>query len=191
MLAVAVAAVVTVHNWSTIKTRVTAEPSAWHAIIHGEIDNVPDGSIGARLRLWELAVDKWLERPVFGWGPQSSNELIKQSNDPHIQSFSHFHNTYYEFVVELGLVGAALLVIGAIRIGRTLIEAWRRHIMPLDYALYAIGGIGLLMISSLSDFIVWATTWKLHFGMLTAIVYGYHYRLAAGRAPAHRAPIHP
>jgi hypothetical protein len=93
-------------------------------------------------------------------------------------------------VVELGLVGAALLVIGAIRIGRTLIEAWRRHIMPLDYALYAIGGIGLLMISSLSDFIVWATTWKLHFGMLTAIVYGYHYRLAAGRAPAHRAPIH-
>jgi O-antigen ligase len=178
------------YNWKTIENRLFAEPIAWQALFDGDLDHMPaTGSIGARFKLWELAVEKWRDRPVFGWGPSASANLIRHSNEQELSHLVHFHSTYLEILVGLGLVGAGLFLAVGTLLGKILYHAWRSNMMPLDYALFALGASGLLLISAASDHLVWTAAWKPHFGLMTAVIYGYRYRLLHTRLPA--GPITP
>jgi O-antigen ligase len=121
----------------------------------------------------KYGVEKWSERPLFGWGPNASLGLIRQAEKPQLHILGHFHNTYIEVVLQLGILGAAFFVWLNLRLAKTMMLALRSRQMSRDYALFVIGAAGLFMISAVSDFGVPKRAWAFSVGLLAAIVYGY------------------
>lgn len=69
-----------------------------------------------RLRFWAWAWHRWLERPIFGFGPGSW-----LPNAPCWElCLTHAHNEFLEFLTEYGLFGAALLAPSLARFARGL-----------------------------------------------------------------------
>jgi O-antigen ligase len=90
----------------TVVHRMTGESETWKAIVEGPIEAVPQTSIGTRVHLYHLAVERWLERPMFGWGVGSHRMLLREENLDY--NPSHFHNVFLEMLVRFGLVGTAI-----------------------------------------------------------------------------------
>jgi len=67
-----------------------------------------DNSTRFRLLMWQEALLRIEEKPVFGWGAGSSSMLILTS-DVVGHHFRHFHNLYLQILAELGIVGMLLI----------------------------------------------------------------------------------
>jgi exopolysaccharide production protein ExoQ len=101
-----------------------------------------DPSLSGRTDLWEVAIEKVVERPLFGYGYQSFwvdtgeanyvwNAIAKLQGD---YKPPHAHNGFINISLDLGLVGLILflLVIGItyaqsiayVRSGKTKLELW-------------------------------------------------------------------
>lgn len=75
-----------------------------------------DGTLTGRTYLWELGLRVWTERPFFGWG---FNGYFGSSESDAIRSYigryrnydiPHFHQSYIQTAVDLGVIGLTLLV---------------------------------------------------------------------------------
>lgn len=111
--------------------------------------HVTDEATYARLQLWELARDKWLERPVFGWGPGSARHLIRQAPDPRVNVYKHFHNLYLHVLVTLGLAGAALATAAAALLACAAWRSLRSRRMPPEFGIFLLGYLLLFLVASL------------------------------------------
>ena len=76
-------------------------------------------SLFERLRLIAEGFDKWKQSPIFGHGWGSTSYIVNQISLPPgtgdlIQVHPHFHNTFIQLIVELGVFGWAisLLIFG-------------------------------------------------------------------------------
>lgn len=107
---------------NVIVNRVDQEQAALSQWVAGKTD-VPDTSVGYRVRMWEAAYHAVLERPLWGYGPGSSPEIIKAETG--LDDFPHFHNLYLQTVVEGGVVGLAGAVLVYVFMLRALYRAWR------------------------------------------------------------------
>ncbi|MCR5689222.1 MAG: O-antigen ligase family protein, partial [Clostridiales bacterium] len=75
------------------------------------------GELSGRPAIWRYGLEKFLEKPVFGWGPQTLAGTI--STPGGVESVSHFHNIAVQALVSVGAVGAVLLaVLFALRVIR-------------------------------------------------------------------------
>jgi len=68
----------------------------------------------ARIEYWHFLVERWLERPIFGWGPQMASRMPFRDADSELYGTMtgappYPHNVFIEVWAELGLVGAAVL----------------------------------------------------------------------------------
>ncbi|WP_028873898.1 O-antigen ligase family protein [Tepidiphilus margaritifer] len=92
-------------------------------------------SSGARIAMWRAARDWIAERPMFGWGVFSAENLIDADErfTPIFKEwFGHLHNSYIEALVATGIVGLVgmLSIVGLI--GRSVYVAWQEGAMPRD-----------------------------------------------------------
>lgn len=79
-----------------------------------------DRTLTGRTDLWEIAVDEIAERPLLGTGAKGywryyDSSLVRQIFIDHYKTVGnvfHFHNSWLELSVNLGLVGAALAALG-------------------------------------------------------------------------------
>lgn len=86
-------------------------------------------SIGTRLVIWREALRRWQDRPVFGHGPGSTEDLLDEVEREYpIHAVSNFHSTYLELLVRLGAVGAlfflAHLALCAASFGKGVRDGW-------------------------------------------------------------------
>ena len=112
------------HNIATIINRVNSEqimakPEISKQQILGQ-EVLLTTSVGYRKILWEIGWRKAQERWLFGWGPGTTEALLKQEHNPLFsQSVTlqngtvetlhlyHLHNLYLEFLVRFGRSGRA------------------------------------------------------------------------------------
>ena len=111
-----------VSNFTGIGQRIESEQSTLSLILSGQIDNMPDTSIGIRISLWNAAFDWFKERPLLGSDYGVSKELI--ANSDKTSSFIkanifHLHNSFVDMVIFYGLLGLTV-------IGLTLTCVFRR-----------------------------------------------------------------
>ena len=167
-------------NADRIKARVGAERGVYSSVLQGEQAELPRTSLGFRVNVQKFAVDKWLERPLLGWGTGTVEHLLAHSNQQQllhpshkggVDWMDHFHNTYLEILVRFGLVGAALLTAGLVLLLRAVLRAWQGGLIPQDYFLFYGGSFGLLAIWSLFDFRALHGDWRAYWVILAGAAY--------------------
>lgn len=69
---------------------------------------IQDGSVYARLMIWDNAVESIKEKPCFGWGTGGEQDEANLSR-PHLQPYrGNTHNEFLAYGIRFGLVGMML-----------------------------------------------------------------------------------
>lgn len=168
---------VTARNIDTITGRVQNEHASLQALLAGDFEHIPDGSIGYRIRLIEFGLQKWLQRPLLGWGQNSYRALIEQMNDAELRKLPHLHNAYIETLLTFGIAGVLFFVYLTGRLCTIIGHAWRSGRMSTDYALFVSGALGLQLVWCLASFGINQVTWNFYFAMLAGTIYSYRMQL--------------
>lgn len=97
-----------------------------------------------RFEYWSVAVQTFLENPVFGSGLYTfGNQLNSILSVPPDYIHSHSHNIFLNILAELGLVGFGLLITFLIKVVANLVKRYRQE---NDYlALGTLGGLGSII----------------------------------------------
>jgi len=194
ILAVVFLALLIQTNLSTIKNRISQENEMFAALYRGDFDDIPNLGFGVRVQTFRFGMEKWLERPIFGWGPGSTEYLISHSNRPILMHpdvkrgyawLDHLHITYLEVLVRFGLVGALFILAVVALLLKTLWNAYRQSRLPEDYALFLAGALALTAIWSLSDFRLLHADWRSYWLLIAGSIYAF--RLPSADHAEHKA----
>lgn len=82
-----------------------------------------DPTLTGRTVLWQLGLDAWMQKPFFGWGYKGyfdSEDAKKISFIPGFHNYivPHFHQSFIQTLVDLGLPGFLLCVFNILYIAR-------------------------------------------------------------------------
>lgn len=96
--------------------------------------NVGISPLSGREEVWRLGWDLFLKRPVQGYGFGTTQELIRAESWRFTQfQGGHFHNSYIEALVEVGLIGLlAFVSFLFITVGRGIADAARTRVLPAE-----------------------------------------------------------
>ena len=77
--------------------------------------NSKDGSIGARLDMWKMGLDAFIEHPISGWSLKALDEYKKSLADKGVVSreftvYSHLHNQFIDELAKKGILGGAAIL---------------------------------------------------------------------------------
>lgn len=140
-------------------------------------------SIAYRLHIWHFAANAFFEKPITGWGLNSSRHLGSGQvvSDPVRGVIGeaiplHPHNSVLQIYLELGVIGA-VLVLGLLcrvllRLGH---EGWK----PAD-RIFAVGMFSAILLFYVVSFSTWSSWWNVY------ICYAVALFEVARRAPIER-----
>ena len=154
-LVVVLVAAVAIGNSAFLRDRFARESGTLASIARLDVDNIPDdfsSSLGTRFHLYHLGWEKWLEKPLLGWGPGMNRVLIGSSERENLRFRVDLHNGYLEVLVCAGLVGALFFFFGALRVVRGLFAARRREVIPRDLFLFVMSVLVLVAIWNLAAY---------------------------------------
>ncbi|WP_280551881.1 O-antigen ligase family protein [Halomonas sp. 25-S5] len=123
----------------TIERRLGNERQVIEQIIAGDVEQVPNTSIGVRIHSWRAAGEWIAERPLVGWGGQARGLVMDHTEwlpPIYKERYGHLHNSFLEIWVAYGLLGVGLFVALAAWMGIGTWKAWRAGVMPGDMALF-------------------------------------------------------
>jgi O-antigen ligase len=137
--------------------RFLSDKEAYKKLIEGNIDFQTESVTGRsaiteRLELYKLFFEKWKERPILGYGPGTSEILLKKMYGQYewVSRYDHFHNILFDLTLQLGVVGLILYTGCFFIIIRQLVRGKQRGHLELDYYLVAFGGLALIAIAAQS-----------------------------------------
>lgn len=176
-----------------VLNRLMAEQETYQVLLRGDFEHLPATSIGYRISVERFGLQRWLERPWFGWGAGSTQYLITHSHDAHLlhpgqnpnsderQWMSHFHNAYLEILVRFGLTGFFLLAGAFSALLSGLFRAYRNGKISPDSFRFCLGCFFMAAIWSLFDFRLLHGDWRAYWIILAGIAHSY--TLASLRTP--------
>jgi hypothetical protein len=108
-------------------------------------------NIEERLLLYRLFWERWKERPWFGYGPGTSEIIIKQAGGEHAEAGirEHFHNFALDIMVHLGIVGILFYSSSFYLIFRQLFFGQKLGCIDRNYFWFALVGLILMIICGL------------------------------------------
>ena len=131
------------------------------------------------LEIWRFTATKALERPVFGHGFDAARVIGRDANQITIWNPDrsgrnyvdkglplHPHNAALQVWLELGLVGAVIVIIG---VTLTLVWVRRRTVSALSRAMAAAGLTAFLAIELLA-YGIWQSWWHAAAGLMAGAV---------------------
>jgi len=152
---------------------IKADPAVVNTVIEGEKKIITTTAISYRLIMWRIGAEKWLERPLLGWGPGTSEYLLQQSDNPLLKQrvtlqdgteysphLPHLHSVYLEALVRFGALGAILFFALPVMLLRGVWKAYSQGAVPWDYACFLLAGWGFTAILSAFDFQIFKFAWR-------------------------------
>lgn len=157
LLIPAVVTLVAATNWNLIWKRLSPEGQTLTIVLQQGLDKAPLSSSSYRLSMWRFGIEKWSERPIFGWGPGSTQLLVEQEPEkvyphPSGEPWDHLHSVYVELLLQLGLTGAALVAAIIVLLTKGVVDAYRSNRLPRDLFYFFTACLALTAIYSLTDF---------------------------------------
>lgn len=133
-------------------------------------------SIGNRLEYYHIATSAIEAQPILGYGAGTKPQQLERfSHDPaSLSHFNHFHNQYFQTVVEVGVFGSVLAVWALLFLWRE--QVWRVYaqsphvavFFALIFSVYMLTGLFSIALSQgllnsffiLSNAVLWAEARK-------------------------------
>lgn len=137
------------HN--TIIKRINDEVNSIKKIAKLEFSDISENSIGKRIHIWKAGILSFYERPLFGWSPGKTKQLIKQKTG---YSYSHFHNIPLQILLSVGSIGFILILyVYIISIKETYLSIRDKKI-PLEWGIFWFGSIIIILIVGSTGFLI-------------------------------------
>ncbi|HSR71284.1 MAG TPA: O-antigen ligase family protein [Kiloniellales bacterium] len=129
-------------------------------------------SVYDRINMWNFAVDRFLERPVGGWGFDSSRDMPNDDRPLWIEGQKrmlnlHPHNAWLQVALELGIVG--MVIVGALLfalVGRLPVAS------APESAAFAAGSMITVLAIASSGYGIWQNWWVASLFILAFLVRG-------------------
>lgn len=154
--------------------RISAELPGAELVLSENLSQLPRNNTTLRLQMWKFGLEKWSERPWFGWGPGSTQYILSTGNDPALRNdvgeyWDHLHNAYIQTLFSFGIVGFGLAgsLIALLCLG--VIQRYREGELHRDYAIFLLGNFSLIALYSLTDFRHLNHDWSSYWLILAAI----------------------
>ncbi|MCU7919249.1 MAG: O-antigen ligase family protein [Candidatus Thiodiazotropha sp. (ex Epidulcina cf. delphinae)] len=168
-------------NWHTISQRLFTERQELGIVVTEGLEKAPLGASTYRLHLWRFGLQKWLERPLLGWGPGTTHILVEAENDIALQDppgsgFDHLHNAYLEAVFQLGLVGFVLIALICGLMFSMVMESYRQKRLSVYFLAFLLSNFVLIAVYSLTDFRHLHWNWRFYWLIIAAVVYAFALR---------------
>ena len=178
-------------NYATIFNRINAEqvrsePEVVKMQVEGQ-EVLMTSSVGYRKILWEIGWRKWKERAFLGWGPGTTEALVKQENNPLLsQSVTrkdgsietlhlyHLHNLYLEFLVRFGVLGSLPFLALPLLLLAGVWKAQANGSIGWDYACFLFAGWIFMAIMVFFDFQIYKYAWRNYSLIWAALTYAVH-----------------
>jgi O-antigen ligase len=112
------AVIVTTHGTNFLR-RATVDQQVYVQIAEGHLEGAQKEytSTGIRVQMWILGLEKWLERPLLGWGAGSERVLLEPLKPPvdwlrpnKTGRVPHSHNLLVELLMRFGMIGTLLFL---------------------------------------------------------------------------------
>ena len=141
-----------------IERRLLTGGAAYTQFLTGDIDlqtRTGDNNIDSlyeRLLIYKLFWEKWRARPWTGYGPGTPAILITTSTGEYdrIARYTHFHNLGFDILIQFGAVGFLFFSALGWLIIRALWQGRRDGSIPLDYFLFVLSALALVLASCLT-----------------------------------------
>ncbi|QIK36703.1 O-antigen ligase family protein [Caldichromatium japonicum] len=160
----------------TFLKRFTKHTDTLVQIARGE--SVTSDPIGLRFKAWLFALERWQERPWFGWGAGSSRTLIAQSGRPqdlfdYDHWLPHLHSTYAELLVQFGLVGSILFGSWLLALVWAGYRAHQSGRLPPDLGSFYLAALICILIWCLFNYRAVHVDWLFIWLLLAGSLYGF------------------
>jgi O-antigen ligase len=165
-------------NSNIISKRLTVGREAMALAVTDGLEQAPLTSATYRLHLWQFGLEKWLERPLLGWGPGTTQSLVAARNSVALKhpidnrSYDHLHNAYLELLLQLGAVGFLLVSLNAYMIVVVCIRGYRSGRISRYMLAFLIGNFTLIAAYSLTDFRHLHWNWRFCWMILGGVAFG-------------------
>ena len=137
--------------FSGIKNRIVKESKAVVEYYYNKPnESIPITSATIRLMLWDFAIDKISEKPLFGYGSATNKQLLIKSDLPNYirNNFGHFHNSYLELWIAYGVIAPLMFLGILIYLTIRLIRSWKNGYTSNDIAILSISWIIIFFINN-------------------------------------------
>lgn len=196
VLGLLTAALVLAGSLPVVQKRLAAERGVASAILRGDTEDLRPASLTDRYRMLRYGLERWRERPWLGWGVGSAGwllsdrapaELIARKRDGRMGWHAHFHNTYLQVLVCLGLAGAGLFGWFFVVLARATGRAYARGAMSRDLLLFLSGALALFLLYCVTNFSLLRPDTRAYWVLLAAAAYGFCFGPAPTSAASPRA----
>lgn len=177
-------------HWHSIGKRLTFEQRELGVVLRQGLDEAPLTSSTYRLHLWRFGLHRWLERPLLGHGPGSSQILVDQAKRPELTNpesglaYDHLHNAYLELLNQLGLVGLALVVALVGLLLRGCLRAHRKGPVSRPLLAFLCGNLMLIAVYSLTDFRHLHWNWQFYWLILAGAIFSLDAPIKTAASPS-------
>lgn len=154
--------------------RIVDELPSAETALDDSLGKAPRDNTTLRLQMWSFGIEKWTERPWFGWGPGSTQHVLATKDNPALrhdsgEPWDHLHSLYVQLLFSFGLVGAGLAGSIAVLLCLGIVQRYRKGRLCQDETIFLLGNFGLIAIYSLTDFRHLNQDWSSYWLMLAAI----------------------
>lgn len=162
------------------------ESAVLSAVLEGRLDDVPHTSVGDRVYMYRQGVERFLERPLLGWGPGTAvtQHFAEADGYPFLHRFADLHNGFFLIFVRFGLLGALpFLFAGGLLAWRVIRAARMLKGRDQRLAVFALGAMFITAVASVMNFrwihLDFSFFWILVGGVAYAVSLPERYRPAA------------
>jgi O-antigen ligase len=177
LLAMLTAGVLVIYsNSDVIMSRFALDKTTYARLWAGDFARIDYEPIQSRLRMIQLGLQWWWERPWLGWGPGATPYLLLATGDPILVQYNDLHNGYVEMLVRLGLAGLAPLVLVVCGVFLALWRAYRQHDLSRDLFLLVLGALLLHLLGNVSNFRMLNIDWRFYWLLFAGAAYTFQLR---------------
>lgn len=182
-------------NWHTLEKRVSSEQRFFKAIADDpSIENIPFTSLGARVHMWYFGFQRWLERPMTGWGPGTAVTRVFENRDfsdpiearqaQRLVIHPHLHNSYLSVLVRLGVIGALVLFSASLLLLWYTWTAYRDGLMERDVFWFFAASFVAVGLWNLINYHLTFADYRTLMILLGGAAYSYHLAAVKRAGPA-------
>jgi O-antigen ligase len=116
-----------------------------------QFKDLPMGSAGQRIRMWEFGLHHIADRPIFGWGPGSIGYRLDQEAPKARWNQGYLHNTPLQFLMQIGALGTGMFIAWMVLAVRAILLSYRYNTSQFEWLVFPLGTVAFYFIFGSAD----------------------------------------